>query len=116
MDDRSFAGWGIRTVASGEARYNPLSYQVSGTWSFDTATFNGNNLTKSQADTTITLTATNACFSSHSPSDGSPQSKPDRLCAGRSGAGAVSLGCRTSAIEHHCRFHSGTWRKAFASL
>lgn len=35
--------------------YNPLSYQVSGTWSFDTAVFAGSNLTKSQADTTITI-------------------------------------------------------------
>src|SRR5699024_5281723 len=26
LDQRSFSGWGIRTVARGEARYNPMSY------------------------------------------------------------------------------------------
>jgi len=26
MSDRLFSGWGIRTLASGELRYNPLSY------------------------------------------------------------------------------------------
>lgn len=37
MDDRSFAGWGIRTVASGEARYNPLSYHNGSIWPHDNA-------------------------------------------------------------------------------
>src|SRR5262249_58572259 len=26
LDDQSFSGWGIRTVASTESRYNPMSY------------------------------------------------------------------------------------------
>jgi glycogen debranching enzyme len=37
MDDASFAGWGIRTVAAGEARYNPMSYHNGSIWPHDTA-------------------------------------------------------------------------------
>jgi glycogen debranching enzyme len=31
----SFSGWGIRTVASGQARYNPLSYHNGSVWPHD---------------------------------------------------------------------------------
>jgi glycogen debranching enzyme len=37
MDDRSFAGWGLRTVAAGEARYNPMSYHNGSIWPHDNA-------------------------------------------------------------------------------
>jgi glycogen debranching enzyme len=33
----SFSGWGIRTVASGEARFNPISYHNGSVWPHDTA-------------------------------------------------------------------------------
>ena len=33
----SFSGWGIRTVASGEARYNPISYHNGSIWPHDNA-------------------------------------------------------------------------------
>jgi glycogen debranching enzyme len=32
-----FSGWGIRTVASGESRYNPLSYHNGSVWPHDNA-------------------------------------------------------------------------------
>jgi glycogen debranching enzyme len=32
-----YSGWGIRTVASGEARYNPLSYHNGSIWPHDNA-------------------------------------------------------------------------------
>ena len=32
-----FSGWGIRTLASGEARYNPLSYHNGSVWPHDNA-------------------------------------------------------------------------------
>jgi glycogen debranching enzyme len=32
-----FSGWGIRTVAEGEARYNPMSYQNGSVWPHDNA-------------------------------------------------------------------------------
>jgi glycogen debranching enzyme len=32
-----FSGWGIRTVASGEARYNPISYHNGSVWPHDNA-------------------------------------------------------------------------------
>ena len=32
-----FSGWGIRTVASGEARYNPMSYHNGSVWPHDNA-------------------------------------------------------------------------------
>jgi glycogen debranching enzyme len=35
--DQSFSGWGIRTVASGEARYNPMSYHNGSIWPHDNA-------------------------------------------------------------------------------
>jgi glycogen debranching enzyme len=36
-DDTSFSGWGIRTVASTEARYNPMSYHNGSVWPHDNA-------------------------------------------------------------------------------
>jgi glycogen debranching enzyme len=35
MNAESFTGWGIRTVASTEARYNPLSYHNGSVWPHD---------------------------------------------------------------------------------
>ena len=37
MSPRGFCGWGIRTVAEGEARYNPMSYHNGGVWPHDNA-------------------------------------------------------------------------------
>jgi glycogen debranching enzyme len=37
MADESFAGWGIRTVAAGESRYNPMSYHNGSIWPHDNA-------------------------------------------------------------------------------
>ena len=37
LDARSFSGWGIRTVAEGEARYNPMSYHNGSIWPHDNA-------------------------------------------------------------------------------
>src|SRR3546814_13405295 len=31
-----FSGWGIRTIAAGEARYNPMSYHNGSIWPHDT--------------------------------------------------------------------------------
>jgi glycogen debranching enzyme len=35
MSPRLFSGWGIRTMAEGEARYNPIGYHVGTIWPFD---------------------------------------------------------------------------------
>ena len=35
LGDRLFSGWGIRTLAVGEARYNPVGYHVGTIWPFD---------------------------------------------------------------------------------
>ncbi|HEX4594168.1 MAG TPA: amylo-alpha-1,6-glucosidase, partial [Bryobacteraceae bacterium] len=35
MSENSFNGWGIRTVAEGEARYNPMSYHDGSVWPHD---------------------------------------------------------------------------------
>jgi len=37
LADRSFSGWGVRTVAEGEARYNPMSYHNGSVWPHDNA-------------------------------------------------------------------------------
>ncbi len=37
IDPRSFNGWGIRTIAADEARYNPMSYHNGSIWPHDTA-------------------------------------------------------------------------------
>jgi glycogen debranching enzyme len=37
MDEPSFAGWGVRTVAAGQARYNPMSYHNGSIWPHDNA-------------------------------------------------------------------------------
>jgi len=37
MHTRFFSGWGVRTVASGEARYNPMSYHNGSIWPHDNA-------------------------------------------------------------------------------
>jgi glycogen debranching enzyme len=35
MGPRLFSGWGVRTLAEGEARYNPIGYHVGTIWPFD---------------------------------------------------------------------------------
>jgi glycogen debranching enzyme len=37
MGDALFAGWGVRTVAAGERRYNPMSYHNGSIWPHDNA-------------------------------------------------------------------------------
>lgn len=37
MSPKGFCDWGIRTVAEGEARYNPMSYHNGGVWPHDNA-------------------------------------------------------------------------------
>jgi glycogen debranching enzyme len=37
LSDEFYSGWGIRTVASGEARYNPMSYHNGSIWPHDNA-------------------------------------------------------------------------------
>lgn len=37
MDPSSFSGWGVRTVAMGEVRYNPMSYHNGSVWPHDNA-------------------------------------------------------------------------------
>lgn len=37
LGDASFSGWGVRTVAAGEPRYNPMSYHDGSVWPHDTA-------------------------------------------------------------------------------
>jgi glycogen debranching enzyme len=35
MGPRLFSGWGVRTLATGEARFNPIGYHVGTVWPFD---------------------------------------------------------------------------------
>ena len=35
MGPRLFCGWGVRTLAEGEGRYNPIGYHVGTVWPFD---------------------------------------------------------------------------------
>ena len=35
MGPKLFSGWGVRTLAEGEARYNPIGYHVGTVWPFD---------------------------------------------------------------------------------
>ena len=37
LDDQMFSGWGIRTVARGQRRYNPMSYHDGSIWPHDNA-------------------------------------------------------------------------------
>jgi glycogen debranching enzyme len=37
MSEASFSGWGVRTVAAGEARHNPISYHNGSVWPHDNA-------------------------------------------------------------------------------
>ncbi|NAZ36480.1 amylo-alpha-1,6-glucosidase [Rubellimicrobium sp. CFH 75288] len=37
MGPSAFSGWGVRTVATGEARYNPMSYHNGSVWPHDNA-------------------------------------------------------------------------------
>jgi glycogen debranching enzyme len=37
LGKRLFSGWGVRTLAEGEARYNPIGYHVGTVWPFDTS-------------------------------------------------------------------------------
>jgi glycogen debranching enzyme len=35
--ERLYSGWGVRTLATGEGRYNPIGYHVGTVWPFDNA-------------------------------------------------------------------------------
>ncbi len=35
MSSRLYSGWGVRTLAEGEGRYNPIGYHVGTVWPFD---------------------------------------------------------------------------------
>jgi glycogen debranching enzyme len=37
LDGRSFSGWGVRTIAASEARYNPMAYHNGAVWPHDNA-------------------------------------------------------------------------------
>jgi glycogen debranching enzyme len=37
LEDASFSGWGIRTIAASETRYNPMSYHNGSVWPHDNA-------------------------------------------------------------------------------
>ena len=37
LSPAAFSGWGVRTVAAGEARYNPMSYHDGSVWPHDNA-------------------------------------------------------------------------------
>ena len=37
LESDSFSGWGVRTVADGQARYNPMSYHNGSVWPHDNA-------------------------------------------------------------------------------
>src|SRR5258705_11170471 len=37
MGPRLFSGWGVRTMAEGDGRYNPIGYHVGTVWPFDNA-------------------------------------------------------------------------------
>ena len=37
LDESSFSGWGMRTVANGESRYNPMAYHNGSIWPHDNA-------------------------------------------------------------------------------
>ncbi|MGN9776960.1 amylo-alpha-1,6-glucosidase [Micromonospora sp. H33] len=37
LGPRLFSGWGVRTLAAGQTRYNPLGYHVGTVWPFDNA-------------------------------------------------------------------------------
>ena len=37
LGPRLFSGWGVRTLASGEARYNPIGYHTGTVWPFDSS-------------------------------------------------------------------------------
>src|SRR5690606_14867347 len=37
LSEQGYSGWGVRTVAASEARYNPMSYHNGSIWPHDTA-------------------------------------------------------------------------------
>src|SRR5690606_20003541 len=37
LSEASFDGWGVRTIAAGESRYNPMSYHNGSIWPHDNA-------------------------------------------------------------------------------
>jgi glycogen debranching enzyme len=39
MSERSYSGWGVRTLAAGEVAFNPIGYHVGTVWPHDNALF-----------------------------------------------------------------------------
>jgi len=52
-----FSGWGVRTIVSGERRYNPMSYHNGSMWPHDNALIALGALRKSDKDLALTITS-----------------------------------------------------------
>lgn len=55
MAPASFSGWGVRTIAEGEARYNPMSYHDGSVWPHDNALIGAGLAAYGMKDQTGTL-------------------------------------------------------------
>ena len=53
----SFSGWGIRTLANGERRYNPMSYHNGSVWPHDNALIGAGSARYGLQDATLTILA-----------------------------------------------------------
>jgi glycogen debranching enzyme len=52
-----FSGWGVRTLASGERRYNPMSYHNGSMWPHDNALVALGSLRKGEKDLALQITS-----------------------------------------------------------
>jgi len=71
LDERSFSGWGIRTVATSEVRYNPMSYHNGSVWPHDNALvaagFARYGMRRKAAQVLSALFDATRCFDLHRP-------------------------------------------------
>jgi glycogen debranching enzyme len=69
VDPSSFSGWGVRTVAATEARYNPMSYHNGSVWPHDNALLGAGFARYGLKDAAVTILTglfdASVCFELH---------------------------------------------------
>ena len=135
MDEKFFTGFGIRTLAEGEARYNPLSYHNGSIWPHDTAliaagmgkTGHTDDAAKLFTGLMATAKANNwrlpELFGGFKKEEGLGPTAYPRACSPQAWAAAAPfqllqavLGLEVDAKKHEVKIDPNHWQKEWGTL
>ncbi len=135
MSKKFFSGFGIRTVAEGEARYNPFSYHNGSVWPHDTAMIASGMSQTGHADKAATLFAGMMAaakendghlpelFSGIQKEEGFGPTAYPRACSPQAWAAAASfrmlqavLGLEVDAEKGQLKINTDNWRPEWGTI